>query len=101
MADSFRTYQEISRQLENSMMDEESRRRELSLAEFEVNEIEEASLSPGEDEEVEQQYRRMTESRKVTEAVAETYQYTAEDLSSNASDCLSRAIRAFQEIGRF
>ena len=101
MADSFRTYQEISRQLENSMMDEKSRRRELSLAEFEVNEIEEASLSPGEDEEVEQQYRRMTESRKVTEAVAETYQYTAEDLSSNASDCLSRAIRAFQEIADF
>ena len=43
----------------------------------------------------------MTESRKVTEAVAETYRYTAEDSATNASDCLSRAIRALQEISDF
>ena len=101
MAEAFRSYQEICRQLEESLMDDDSRRRELSLADFEVNEIEEAAPVPGEDEELEQLYRRMTESRKVTEAVAETYRYTAEDLSSNASDCLSRAIRAFQEISDF
>lgn len=101
MAEVYRTYQEISRQLEESSLDDESRRRELSLAEFEVNEIEEAAPVQGEDEELEELYRRMTESRKVTEAVAEAYQYTAEDSSANASDCLSRAIRAFQEISDF
>ena len=101
MADAYRTYQNISRRLEESSLDEESRRRELSLAEFEVNEIEEAALAEGEDEDLEQLYRRMTESRKVTEAVAETYCYTAEDSAANASDCLSRAIRAFQEISDF
>ena len=72
MAEAFRSYQEICRQLEESLMDDDSRRRELSLADFEVNEIEEAAPVPGEDEELEQLYRRMTESRKVTEAVAET-----------------------------
>ena len=101
MAEAYGIYQEISRRLEASSLDDESRRRELSLAEFEVNEIEEAALTEGEDEELEQLYRRMTESRKVTEAVAETYRYTAEDSSANASDCLSRAIRALQEISDF
>ncbi len=101
MAEAYRAYQEISRKLDDSSMDEESRRRELSLAEFEVSEIEEASLADGEDEELEQMYRRMTESRNITEAVAETYQYTAEDISGNASDCLSRAIRAFQDVSEF
>ena len=101
MAASYRAYQEISRRLEESSLDDESRRRELSLAEFEVKEIGDAALSEGEDEELEQLYRRMTESRKVTEAVAGTYRYTAEDTGGNASDCLSRAIRAFQEIADF
>ena len=101
MAEVYHTYQKVSRQLEEASLDDESRRRELSLAEFEVNEIEEAALKEGEDEELEQIYRRMTESRKVTEAIAKTYRYTSEDLSANASDCLSRAIRAFQEIADF
>ena len=101
MAASYRAYQEISRRLEESSLDDESRRRELSLAEFEVKEIGDAALLEGEDEELEQLYRRMTESRKVTEAVAGTYRYTAEDTGGNASDCLSRAIRAFQEIADF
>ena len=86
MTEAYRTYREVSRQLEEASLDDESRRRELSLAEFEVNEIEEAALAEGEDDELEQLYRRMTESRKVTEAIAETYRYTSEDLSANASD---------------
>ncbi len=101
MRGSFQRYQEICRQAEESALDEEERRRELSLAEFEVSEIEEAALAPGEDEELEGLYRRMTESRKITEAVGETYRYTCEDAGGNASDCLSRAIRAFQEAAEF
>ena len=101
MAEAYHTYQKITRQLEESSLDDDSRRRELSLAEFEVNEIENASLAEGEDDELEELYRRMTESRKVTQAIAETYQYTAEDTAANASDCLSRAIRSLQEISDF
>ena len=101
MAESYRKYQELCRQEAASSLDEEGRRKELSLAEFEVNEIEEAALVPGEDEELEELYRRMTESRKITEAVGETYRYTCEDTGANASDCLSRAIRAFQDVSGF
>ena len=101
MRECYRRYQEICRQEEACSLDEEERRRELSLAEFEVNEIEESALEPGEDEELEELYRRMTESRKITEAVGETYRYTCEDAAGNASDCLSRAIRAFQDAAEF
>lgn len=101
MESCYRVYQDICRQEQESSLDEEGRRRELSLAEFEVNEIEEAALVSGEDEELEELYRRMTESRKITEAVGETYRYTCEESGGNASDCLSRAIRAFQEVAEF
>lgn len=101
MEKSYRVYRDICRQEEEASLDEESRRRELSLVEFEVSEIQEAAPVPGEDEELEETYRRMTESRKITEAVGETYRYTSEDSGANASDCLSRAIRAFQEAAEF
>lgn len=101
MADAFRVYQEICRRESEASLDEEGRRRELSLAEFELQEIEEARIVCGEDEELEELYRKMTQSRKIKEAVGETYRYTCEDTSGNASDCLSRAIRAFQEVSEF
>lgn len=101
MAEKFRIYQELCRKKESSALDDESRRREAALAEFEVKEIEDAALVLGEDEELEDMYRRMTESRRVTESVAETYQYTGEDARGNASDFLSRAIRSMQEAAEF
>lgn len=96
-AEAYREYQLCKRKLEESSMDERERQKELSLTEFEVNEIEEADLSEGEDEELEQTYRRMLDGKKITEGIAEAYQYTSEGASGNASDYLSRAIRAFQE----
>ena len=101
MAQEYDELQKIRRQLEEASLDEESRRRELSLAEYEVHEIEEAALLEGEDDDLEERYRRMTQSRKITEAVAETYQFTAEKDGANASECLSRAIRAFQDAADF
>lgn len=101
MAEKFRIYQELCRKKESSVLDDESRRKEAALAEFEVKEIEDAALVLGEDEELEDLYRRMTESRRVTESVAETYQYTGEDARGNASDFLSRAIRSMQEAAEF
>lgn len=94
----YREYQRLSKKLEESRLDEQEQKRELSLAQFEVGEIEEAGLSDGEDEELEQMYRRMLDGKRITEGIAEAYRYTSEDSSSNASDLLSRAIRALQDV---
>ena len=88
MAEMYRRWNELKKRTESLTMDEETRRRELSLAEFEAQEMEEL-------------YRKMTESRKVTEAVAETYHYTGEAASGNASDLISRGIRSLQEAADF
>ncbi len=101
MAEAFHRCRELRRRAEESMLDEKSREQEASLARFEINEIEEAELAPGEDVKLEELYRRMTQSRKLTEAVAETHQYTGDDARGNASDFLSRAIRAMQDVSEF
>lgn len=99
--DTYRIYQELKQKLEDASMDEESRRKETALLEFEVKEIEEADLKSGEDEILEEQYRRMSDSRKLTECIGEAYQYTSAGDGVNASDALSRAIRALHEISDY
>lgn len=101
MSKCYKEYRAICKKEEETSLNDEERRRELSLYEFEVHEIEEAALRENEDEELEETYRRMTESRKITDAVAQTYRYTCEDSSANAGDCLTRAIRAFRVAAEF
>lgn len=98
VASSYREYQNYKHKLEEFSLDERERQKEISLTEFEIQEIEEAGLAEGEDEELELLYRRMSDGKKITEGIAEAYQYTSEDTSGNASDLLSRAIRALQEV---
>lgn len=95
---SYKEYIKCKKALENSKLDEQSRMKEISLTEFEIAEIEKANLVPGEDEELESHYQRMAEGRKFTESIAEAYQYTSEANEGNASDLMSRAIRAFQTV---
>lgn len=97
-AQSYKSYMSYRKKLEESRLDERERQKEIALAQFEINEIEEANLLENEDEELEQLYRRMSDGKKLTEGIAEAYQYTSEDSSGNASDYLSRAIRALQEV---
>ena len=97
-ANAFHTYHACRKKLDESGMDERERQKEISLAEFEVSEIEEAGLSEGEDEEVEALYRRMSAGKKVTERIAEAYHYTSEDENGNASEWLSRAIHALSDV---
>ena len=101
MEKTFHAWQKLKRKMDESALDEESRRREISLAEFEASEIEDAGLTPGEDVELEDRYRTMTESRRLTVAVTEAYQYCSEDSRGNASDYISRAIRSLQEAASF
>ena len=97
-AKAFRTYHGCRKKLDESGLDERERQKEISLAEFEVNEIEEAGLFEGEDEEVEALYRRMSAGKKVAQRIAEAYHYTSEDESGNASELLSRAIHALSDV---
>ena len=61
-------------------------------------EIADASLQPGEDEELEQAYRKMSNSRKIAESLAESYQLSGNDAEDGAGNSLSRALRALRSV---
>ncbi len=70
LSERFRICQDLKKELEQMVGDAGTRAREQSLLEFEIQEIEEAELKEGEDELLEQSYRRMVNSRKILEALS-------------------------------
>lgn len=95
--EAYRKYRALEKRLAEETSDEGERAKELSFLQFEVDEIENANLQSGEDEELEEKYRFMLNSKKIVEAVGETYTYTSEG-NSNASEEISRALRAFSDV---
>ena len=86
----------LEKKITEETLDDTSRSREQSLAEFEQKEIADASLQPGEDEE--QAYRKMSNSRKIAESLAESYQLSGNDAEDGAGNSLSRALRALRSV---
>ena len=101
VANLYKEYLSCKKSFEELDMDEASRKKEMAFLEFEINEIESGNLKVGEDEELENRYRRMSEGKKLTENTQLAYHYTSSSSEGNASDCLSRAIHALSQVEKF
>ncbi|MDO4473472.1 MAG: DNA repair protein RecN [Eubacteriales bacterium] len=96
----YKTYRSISEEWEKANLNESDRAKEIAFLEFEVNEIEGANLSDGEDEELESLYKRMTNAKNILENAVNAYGYTGGS-SDCASDLISRAIRCMNDASRY
>ena len=69
-------YSRLKKELESYQIDEEQRRREMGFLEYEIQEISQAQLKPGEDQELETVYRKLANGKKITEGLGSVYQIT-------------------------
>lgn len=97
----YHIYNELQKELNSFDADEGVMAKELSLAEFEYQEIEDAKLVIGEDEELETAYRRMTNSRQIVEAASKAYQMTGSGDEQTAADAVGRAVRELHSIEEY
>ena len=96
----YERYKEVTGQLSENDMDEETRKRDAALAEFEVREIEEASLSVGEDEALEKSYRKLVNGQKIQEAVTIAHQMSGYE-NGGAGDVIGRALREMRVVASY
>jgi DNA repair protein RecN (Recombination protein N) len=94
--EAYRLYTDRQKEWDSSNMDEAQRLREISFLQHEIAEIEGAGLVPGEDEELEKKYRKLSNGRKIMESLSAAYQNSAG--SDGASELLDRALREFHGI---
>lgn len=88
----YREYRSILAKLEEASGDAGGRMRELSLLEYEIHEIEEAALTAGEDELLEQKYKKLANGRKIMEALGTSYD-ALNGRDGSASELIARALR--------
>lgn len=100
LSEIYQNYINCKKQLEEASLDTEQQARELSFLQYEIAEIEEANLQPGEDEQLEADYRRLSHGRKIMEAAAECRELCSDGMNS-ASDNIGRAVRALLGVSDY
>ena len=93
-------HKEVQDRLADMQTDEAERAKKLDFLSYEIKEIEDARLRPGEDEELEARYRRGTNQRGIAEVTGEVYNITGYDSDRSAGNMLSRAVREIQSLTR-
>ncbi|MBR5337201.1 MAG: DNA repair protein RecN [Lachnospiraceae bacterium] len=99
----FGEYSDCKRDLAECSMDDESRKREISFLEYEIKEIEEAGLKPGEDEDLESEYRRLSNGSRIMESLSEVYEITGTGRGSERpiGDAVGDAVRRLSSVADF
>ena len=97
---SYESYKKAKDKLESASLNASEREREISFLEYEVNEIEEAHLICGEDEQLELEYRRLLHGQKILEAVSLAYEKTSEGFDS-ATNQISYALKQISSVSEY
>ena len=98
LSDRYREYMDIRRELDSAELDEEGRRRQADLISYEINEIEAAALKKGEDEELEEKYRRMKNFSRISEAMETVVRAAGYESDESAGNTVGIALRAVNEV---
>ena len=92
----YRQYRTLSEELSHAVLDEAQRAKQMDLIAYEIREIENAALTEGEDEQLEEQYRYLSNAQRIRDALSQA----AELISGpgGAEELFSRAVRALSPV---
>lgn len=97
----YRQYRDLEKKVREEQYEDSRKDKELDLAQFELSEIENADLTIGEDEELEERYQRMLHGKKILEALAEAYGITSDENGQGVSGEIGRAIRLIGSVAGY
>ena len=100
LEEEYKNWKLAKQELEGAVVDEGERNRELSFLTFAVEEIESARLRIGEDVELEEEYKVLSNSKQIVEAVSNGLRFTKE-AEENAEDLISRAQRQLSKVSEY
>jgi len=98
---SYQIWKTAKEELEQATMEEGERNREVAYLSFALEEIEGARLRIGEDEELENEYRLLSNSRQIVEAVAASLRFAKDSDGDNAEEQISRALRQLSKVSEY
>ena len=101
-AEIYARYAKIRKKLEASTLDEAARKKESDFLQFEIEEIDRAELKNGEDEELEERFKKLANARKIAGNAGEAYALTGDgENGESASDLISAAVQRLQMVEEY
>ena len=99
--EAYSSYRKCVKTLKDLDIDEEQRNREKAFLEFELGEIESARLVPGEDEELEKQYRKLSNGRLILETLQTVRSLTGYDSGQGAGESVGTAVKELSRVAEY
>ena len=93
----FRVYQALNKERSQDGMDEAQRNKRLDFLQYQIQEIRDAKLVVGEDEELEHQYKKAVNSKEILECANTAYELTGYAADS-AAEQIGRAVREMRRL---
>lgn len=100
MADGYREYQRLQQELSQHEVPEEERLREISFMKYELEEIEQAALMHGEEEQLAEQYRMLSNATEIASGLGEIYGMTGEG-NATAAEQLGQSLRILHKLSEY
>lgn len=100
LSKAFKEYKQAKQEYESKNISSEERARQLSFMEYEYQEIKQAQLKIGEDEELAARYKRFSNAQQIVETIQMVYQ-TIGGGNSSVSDELGRASRQMSKVADY
>ena len=91
-------YTKLIKKLEEFNIDEGQKVREIEFAEYEVNEIESANLKPEEDVQVEEEFKKLSNSKEIVSALSEIYNALSYETAGGLGDIINKAVMDINSI---
>lgn len=91
-------YTKLIKKLEEFNIDEGQKAREIEFAEYEVNEIESANLKPEEDVQVEEEFKKLSNSKEIVSALSEIYNALSYETAGGLGDIINKAVMDINSI---
>lgn len=91
-------YTKLIKKLEEFNIDEGQKAREIEFAEYEVNEIESANLKPEEDVQVEEEFKKLSNSKEIVSALSEIYNSLSYETAGGLGDIINKAVMDINSI---
>lgn len=101
LMEAYQEWKKLKEELSLATLDEEERNREIAYLTFAVEEIEIAKLRVGEDAELEEEYKILSNSRQIVEAMSTALRFTKNAHDGTAEEQVSRAQRYLSKVSDY
>ena len=101
VASCYKEYKQINDKLSSLSLDENERAKRLDYIQYEINDIESARLVAGEDEELEEVYRKASSAHSIAEITSKVEELTGYDRDASSGSQISMALREISSLTKY